>query len=103
MTAAELLEHLDRCGVEVRTEAGKIRYRPAAAVGPELRSAIAQCKAELLAMLVPPPAPTVPSNGPRSDATARPCWFCGCPDWWSEPGFPEMRVCRRCHPPVRPI
>lgn len=53
-TAAALLAELRRRGVELRPAGDRIRYRPAAAVPPELVAELRQHKAAVLALLTQP-------------------------------------------------
>lgn len=50
--AVALLASLRRIGVELRADAGLLRYRPRAAVAPELVAALARNKPALLSILV---------------------------------------------------
>jgi hypothetical protein len=57
MTAAQLLAELRARGIELEPADGGLRVRAAAPPEPELREAIRRHKAELLALLAPPPLP----------------------------------------------
>jgi len=55
MTAAALISELRALGIELIPAGDRIRYRPASAVPPELVAQLRACKAEVLALLAPPP------------------------------------------------
>src|SRR5437764_3160967 len=109
--AAELLGALQRRGVDLVLSGDRIRYRPRGAVTPELRSALIEHKAELLALLAEDDhavrwraeamRPRVPPTGPIPAMCARRlssvpdgcCLSCG------EPLPPGNRY--RCEPCVQ--
>jgi hypothetical protein len=57
VSAAELLAELESCGVVLEVAGDRLRFdAPKGALTPELRKAMAQQKAELMALLAPPPS-----------------------------------------------
>jgi hypothetical protein len=122
VTAKTLLAVLWARGVQLEAVGERLRFRPAAAVSPDLRAALVAHKAEVLARLreagpppelpldlPPPPAGpqrrsvlvcardlwprNLPGLGPRrSDAYTR-CAGCGGPTWVYYGATPQ---CRRC-------
>jgi len=65
MTAIELLEELGKLGVRAIPDGAVLRLRPGRLVPAELVSAIRERKAELLALLSPPTAPTLAPGAVR--------------------------------------
>ncbi len=82
MDARELLVELERRGVELAMSGRRLRYRPRHAVTPVLRSAMAERRDELLALLAAEEAEVrwradamraqVPPTGPIPTLSARP-------------------------------
>ena len=63
MTAVEdLLRRLRRAGVELQSDGTRLRWRPEAGVGPELRKEILASRAALILLLAVPTVPTVPAE-----------------------------------------
>ena len=56
MTPAALWAELRRRKIELRADGDRLLYRPVDAVTPELRAALRECKAELLALLEQQPS-----------------------------------------------
>lgn len=58
--AATLMGELTRRGIELRAQSGKLRYRPRAALTPELAARVRAHKSTLLAILADVPATAPP-------------------------------------------
>lgn len=119
MTAAELLDDLNRLGIEVAVHGYRLRYRPRSAVTPKLVERLRAHKPELLALLGPAGPPDAATVAPAVDhpepvvswpeavrwedciAPPEPCPDCGglvC--WWNALGG---RRCMACDPPFNAI
>ncbi len=107
--AQEMLADLRARGVALRVVGDGLRFRPLAAVTPELRARMAACKPELVALMRPasPPEPTaaeveaeeapIPEFGDGDRPTVKRCPICREGDFTRPP--PRGRWCfARCHP-----
>ena len=114
MGPSELLAELSRRGVEVAVHGDRLRFRPQAAVTPDLRAALLEHKVDLIRLLAAPDdeiawraeamRPQVPRSGVIPVLLARPeaktaprgtCVSCG------DPLAPDRRI--RCAPCVAAV
>ena len=65
MTAHELLTELQRRGVRLTIAGNKLRYRPRAAVEPDLLPALRERKAEIMALVAEPDSSLVAAGRPE--------------------------------------
>ena len=98
MNAIELLNDVQARGIQLVAEEGRLRFRPRAAVTPELLETIKQHKAELLALLA---GDAVPDDAEeQAKPTGKPrCPSCFCERVRDVPihrGESVRRDCRKC-------
>ena len=96
MTAAALLARLTGLGVSAEVDHGALRLRPASVIPPDLLAEVRASKAEVLALLTPPPPVDL------GELPAGPCPVCGGGQWWRLSvlsGGPGRWRCERCMPP----
>ncbi len=87
MDAVTLVATLRQRGVTLRPAGGKIRFRPAELVTPDLLAELAAHKPAVLALLA-------------AEAVApSPCLSCGSRRRWRCPPLGVRWICPRCHPP----
>jgi hypothetical protein len=92
MTAAELLADLTCRGFDLAREGTGIRIAPASRLTPELRAAVLERKAELLAL------GSCPACARLLDAGRR-CWGCNyraCEGCGRDTGSPFIALCLAC-------
>jgi len=63
MTTADLMAELRRRGIELKADGNRLRFRPVSAVPPDLRAAMTEHKAEILAVLAGDDLPIVDPPG----------------------------------------
>jgi hypothetical protein len=96
VTTEALLLELERRGVELTAEGGRLRYRaPAGALTEDLRHLAGEHRAGLLALLS---GPRCTRCGRHLDGRGR-CWPCGyrrCARCGYDTGSPFIELCRPC-------
>ncbi len=101
MTPEALLLDLERLGVELTDEGGRLRWRaPAGVVRQDLQAALASHKAQLLDLLARLPCRDC---GRRLDARGA-CWSCGrrrCARCPHDTGSPFIELCGACEMDAR--
>lgn len=102
MSTAELLLEMHRLEIRMEADGERLRYYPRSALTPDLLNLVKAHKAELLAVLRPPPEPASTQPEPRCEALGTPrkaVCRCGSTKWRDvliHGGESVRRDCGRC-------